>query len=179
MATDLGKVGIVMKGTWSSSATYEALDAVSYNNGLYIAKQAVPANTAPTNTTYWQIATDVSSKADKVAGTSAGRIAALTGDGNLADSTRTLEDIASLWTFEDNYTDIDFDDLPYGVCTVLPAETVHAPNESEIGWIVLTVGGLNRGNKFKFQFALGYNAENIYARRCWGSWTTWKKLSST
>ena len=54
MATDLGKVGIVMKGDWSSSATYEALDAVSYNNGLYIAKQAVPANTTPTNTTYWQ-----------------------------------------------------------------------------------------------------------------------------
>lgn len=54
MATDLGKVGIVTKGTWSSSATYEILDAVSYNGGLYIAKQAVPANTAPTNTTYWQ-----------------------------------------------------------------------------------------------------------------------------
>ena len=54
MATDLGKVGIVMKGDWNSSATYEALDAVTYNNGLYIAKQAVPANTVPTNTTYWQ-----------------------------------------------------------------------------------------------------------------------------
>ena len=55
-ATDLGKVGIVMKGTWSSSAAYEVLDAVTYNNGLYIAKQAVPANTLPTNTTYWQVA---------------------------------------------------------------------------------------------------------------------------
>lgn len=54
MATDLGKVGMVMKGDWNSSATYEALDAVTYNNGLYIAKQAVPANTTPTNTTYWQ-----------------------------------------------------------------------------------------------------------------------------
>ena len=56
MATLVGKVGIVMKGAWSSSATYEVLDAVSYNNGLYIAKQAVPANTVPTNTTYWQTA---------------------------------------------------------------------------------------------------------------------------
>lgn len=54
MATNVGKVGIVMKGDWNSSATYEVLDAVSYPNGLYIAKQAVPANTAPTNTTYWQ-----------------------------------------------------------------------------------------------------------------------------
>ena len=58
MATDLGKVGIVMKGAWSSSATYEVLDAVSYNDGLYIAKQAVPANTLPTNATYWQVAVD-------------------------------------------------------------------------------------------------------------------------
>lgn len=54
MATLVGKVGIVMKGNWSSSATYEVLDAVSYAGGLYIAKQSVPANTAPTNTTYWQ-----------------------------------------------------------------------------------------------------------------------------
>lgn len=54
MATDLGKVGIVMKGVWSNSATYEVLDAVSYNGGLYVARQAVPANTAPTNSTYWQ-----------------------------------------------------------------------------------------------------------------------------
>lgn len=54
MATDLGKVGVVTKGTWSNSATYEVLDAVSYDNGFYIAKQAVPAGTLPTNTTYWQ-----------------------------------------------------------------------------------------------------------------------------
>ena len=56
MATDLGKVGMRMRGDWSSSATYEVLDAVSYSGGLYVAKQAVPANTAPTNTTYWQAA---------------------------------------------------------------------------------------------------------------------------
>lgn len=56
MATDLGKVGIVLKGDWSNSETYEVLDSVSYNGGLYIAKQAVPAGTAPTNTTYWQVA---------------------------------------------------------------------------------------------------------------------------
>lgn len=54
MATLIGKVGVVMKGGWSSSATYETLDAVSYYNSLYIAKRAVPANTTPTNTTYWQ-----------------------------------------------------------------------------------------------------------------------------
>lgn len=58
MATDLGKVGMVMKGNYNSASTYEALDAVSYNNGLYVAKQEVPAGTAPTNTTYWQPAID-------------------------------------------------------------------------------------------------------------------------
>ena len=60
MATDLGKVGIRMRGTWDSSTAYEVLDAVSYNGNLYIAKQDVPANTAPTNTTYWQAALDLS-----------------------------------------------------------------------------------------------------------------------
>lgn len=53
-ATDLGKVGMRARGSWSNSTTYEVLDIVSYNNSLYIAKQAVPANTAPTDTTYWQ-----------------------------------------------------------------------------------------------------------------------------
>ena len=55
-ATDLGKVGIVMKGAYNSANTYEMLDAVTYNSGTYIAKQAVPANTLPSNTTYWQAA---------------------------------------------------------------------------------------------------------------------------
>lgn len=54
MATDLGKIGIVMKGAYNSANTYEVLDAVSYGINTYIAKQAVPANTLPTNTTYWQ-----------------------------------------------------------------------------------------------------------------------------
>lgn len=62
MATDLGKVGMRMRGDWNSSATYEVLDAVTYNGALYIAKQAVPANTLPTNTTYWQTALKTTSQ---------------------------------------------------------------------------------------------------------------------
>ena len=54
MATDLGKVGMVMKGDYNSASTYEALDVVSYGNSLYVAKRSVPAGTVPTNTTYWQ-----------------------------------------------------------------------------------------------------------------------------
>ena len=79
-ATDLGKVGMVMKGTWSSSATYEILDAVTYNGSLYIAKQAVPANTLPTNTTYWQLAAtgDIATKAEIIRATSGSSSTTLT-----------------------------------------------------------------------------------------------------
>ena len=66
MATDLGKVGMRAIGDWSNSATYEVLDVVSYQNGLYVAKQAVPANTVPTNTTYWQNAVSYSDIFTKV-----------------------------------------------------------------------------------------------------------------
>lgn len=54
--TDIGRAGIVMKGDYNSASTYETLDAVSYQNGLYIAKTNVPAGIVPTNTTYWQLA---------------------------------------------------------------------------------------------------------------------------
>ena len=64
MATDLGKVGIRMRETWNSSTAYEVLDAVTYQGSLYIAKQAVPANTVPTNTTYWQLSSDAASFAN-------------------------------------------------------------------------------------------------------------------
>ena len=71
MATLIGKVGMVMKGDWSSSATYEVLDAVTYNGSLYIAKQAVPVNTLPTNTTYWQLGAtgDIPTKAEIIRAT--------------------------------------------------------------------------------------------------------------
>lgn len=84
MATDIGKVGIVMKGTWSSSTTYEVLDAVYYNNSTYISKQAVPAGTLPTNTTYWQVALDSS-----IIGTT--DISTI-GDGSLTGSVKYLYD---------------------------------------------------------------------------------------
>ena len=57
-ATDLGKVGLVLKGNYNSANAYEVLDSVLYQGGTYIAKQDVPAGTNPTNTTYWQKALD-------------------------------------------------------------------------------------------------------------------------
>jgi hypothetical protein len=50
-----------MKGDYNSASTYEALDAVSYQNGLYVAKQNVPAGITPANTAYWQCAIDAGS----------------------------------------------------------------------------------------------------------------------
>ena len=86
MATVVGKVGIVMRGDWNNSSTYEVLDAVTYSSALYIAKQAVPANTVPTNTTYWQLAADAANKADKVSGATTNDLAMLNSSGNLVDA---------------------------------------------------------------------------------------------
>lgn len=48
-----GRVAIVPKSDWSAAVEYKRLDAVAYNNTLYIAKKAVPAGTGTTNTEYW------------------------------------------------------------------------------------------------------------------------------
>lgn len=50
-----GRVAIVPKGDWDLSEAYKRLDAVTYNNILYIAKKVVPKNTAVTNTDYWML----------------------------------------------------------------------------------------------------------------------------
>lgn len=59
--TQIGKIGFVLKGAWNSTTVYNNLDVVLYNNNSYAAKGTVPVNTNPTNTTYWQKITDVSS----------------------------------------------------------------------------------------------------------------------
>ena len=57
MATQiLGKVGVVPKGDYNSSTTYERLDIVTYNGGSYMALGETIGN-LPTNTTYWQLLT--------------------------------------------------------------------------------------------------------------------------
>lgn len=68
MATLIGRVGMVVKGAWDSSVAYDEMDVVTYNNSTYIAKQASPEGTLPTNTTYWQLALDASQLQPKEAG---------------------------------------------------------------------------------------------------------------
>ena len=48
-----GRVAIVPKGNWSENATYKRLDAVTYNNALFIAKKEVSVGILPTNIEYW------------------------------------------------------------------------------------------------------------------------------
>lgn len=57
-----GRVAIVPKGDWSADATYKRLDAVKYNNGLFIAKKEVSVGILPTNIEYWMKALDGSQK---------------------------------------------------------------------------------------------------------------------
>lgn len=47
-----GKVAILPKGEWDSAVTYEKLDAVSYDNALYIAKKQ-SVGQVPTDGEYW------------------------------------------------------------------------------------------------------------------------------
>ena len=56
-----GKVRMTPKGIYNPSISYEVLDLVSNSEKsiLYIAKQAVPAGTALTNTLYWVVVSDV------------------------------------------------------------------------------------------------------------------------
>lgn len=55
MATQiLGKVGMVLKGAYNGSTTYQKLDVVTYNGESYVAKSETIGN-LPTNTTYWQM----------------------------------------------------------------------------------------------------------------------------
>lgn len=53
--TALGKVCVTPKGEFSPASGYERLDIVTYNGSSYLAKQNVPANTAISNTNYWQL----------------------------------------------------------------------------------------------------------------------------
>ena len=54
MQTDLGKIVMTAKGEYDSGTQYEALDTVTYNGSMYIAKQDTIRN-PPTDTTYWML----------------------------------------------------------------------------------------------------------------------------
>ena len=53
----IGKVAMTLGGEWSSSATYDALVAVSHNGSSWVSKKAVSAGIEPSagNSEYWQL----------------------------------------------------------------------------------------------------------------------------
>lgn len=57
---NLGRVGFVLRGTWSSSTSYHPLDVVLYNGSSYAARIA-STGVAPSNGSTWQEFTDISS----------------------------------------------------------------------------------------------------------------------
>lgn len=57
---NLGRAGFVLRGTWSSSASYQPLDVVLYNGSSYAARIA-STGVAPSNGSTWQELTDISS----------------------------------------------------------------------------------------------------------------------
>lgn len=105
-----GRVAIVPKGDWSAAVEYKRLDAVAYNNTLYIAKKAVPAGTGTTNTEYWMKC--VVGGAGSIATTEdAGTVKAgadigvdSTGEMSLKTDFTTQEELAELTGTEDRQT---------------------------------------------------------------------------
>ena len=53
--TDLGKVGITLKGEWNSSASYERLDTVTYEGSLYIAIRDNSGSQPSESNTNWML----------------------------------------------------------------------------------------------------------------------------
>lgn len=47
--------GLVPKGAYSAATNYAVGDSVDYNGSSYVMFNDAPANTAPTDTTYWQV----------------------------------------------------------------------------------------------------------------------------
>lgn len=54
MSASAGRVLLIHKGNYDSSATYNPMDEVLYEGSTYVCK-ATSTDNAPTNTTYWQI----------------------------------------------------------------------------------------------------------------------------
>lgn len=54
--TDFGQLRFVMRGTWSSSTSYEFNDVVNYNNSVYCyTKATTSAGALPTDAGTWSL----------------------------------------------------------------------------------------------------------------------------
>ena len=62
--TNLGRVGLVLRGAYDASAAYSRMDVVSYQGSSYAALKATTGHD-PTDTSYWQPMTDIREALEK------------------------------------------------------------------------------------------------------------------
>ena len=127
----IGKIRMTPKGQFDSSSTYEILDVVmnSSMNKLYIAKQAVPANSSLDNTTYWTKILDMSYAApyNTVIADSTARTISEGTSSTYSVTNLTSDHVVAVWRFSGGYTDNN----PPGDITVTTANgsyTIAASN---------------------------------------------------
>ena len=98
-STNLGRVGLVPKGTYSSTASYKRLDIVSSAEGNTYVAVADSTGAAQTDTTKWKILIDNSlilePKVDKVPTATENNFATFNADGGIKDSGKKSSDFAS------------------------------------------------------------------------------------
>ncbi|WP_312448543.1 hypothetical protein [Lacrimispora sp.] len=63
MAIEYGTIAIVPKGEWDSGTQYEVANLVTRDGSSFLAHTKPPVGTLPTNTAYWQVSAQGTSKA--------------------------------------------------------------------------------------------------------------------
>ena len=148
MATLVGRVGLIVKGAWDSSVAYAYMDVVTYNNSTYIAKQAVPAGTLPTNTTYWELALD----ADLLQPKTMSSPVTIGGE-----SKTTVE--AAVGALEDVKADKTAISSVETTSTAVSAHAVGSYFINASGQFVKTTSAITIGDTIIVKPAVGYNCE--------------------
>jgi len=92
--TNLGRIGFVPKGAWSSG-TYKYLDTVFHNSASWICIATTTTQEPTLSATDWEqaLSADTTLKADKVISATAGNLAELDASGNLVDSGIAADDV--------------------------------------------------------------------------------------
>lgn len=136
-----GRILIIPKGNYDASATYSMLDAVSYNDALWLAKKTATGITPSTaNSEYWQKMIDVAGKQDAITGgattitennLTASRALVSDGNGKVAVSAVTATELGYL------------DGVTSNVQTQLNAKSATSHTHTTLSGLTATVAELN------------------------------------
>lgn len=89
--TQLGRVGLVLKGEYSAATQYDHLDVVTHEGSAYVATQSTKGN-APPNATYWQALADASGAAAAATSANAAASTANTAAAAATEAAQTIDD---------------------------------------------------------------------------------------